>query len=301
MPWNIILLPLLGGFLFLDWCYYTRLRHQRLDGNRLLIESAFAGAVFAILASAVIAGALGQPARVTAMVSGFWQILLLATIALSLAIGLPYYLKFPYPDHEHSLERWFKTIIAGGLLPFSGWTIVWICHFPATIQSFISSWKQAVPFQYSGTALAALMLGIFAALVFNFLSDYSGTAANVAEQAGDYILSLCFKAVRGEKAITFVLSNRMAYTGWVALSPNLKPESQIALILAARGCLDKDSSSIKWESKYLSEWIGDPRKAEEFIVSIPTRLIDHAHLATRELDRGSGLSLATQMPSSPRP
>lgn len=43
MPWNVFLLPLLSGFVTLDWCLYTRLRAQRIDGNRLLLEGAFAG------------------------------------------------------------------------------------------------------------------------------------------------------------------------------------------------------------------------------------------------------------------
>jgi hypothetical protein len=132
--------------------------------------------------------------------------------------------------------------------------------------------------------------------LFNYLSDYEGVAANVAEQAGDYILSLCFKAVKKEKPLTLFLSNGRVYSGYVVLSPNLKPESQIALILAASGYLGKDSSKPKWEAVYLPIWEADPAKATEFIITIPTRLIDHAHIANKDLDRGGLVTVVDKVP-----
>jgi hypothetical protein len=47
MPTNLLLLPLLGGYWFLHTWYYTRFRSQRLDGYRLLLESAMVGVAFA--------------------------------------------------------------------------------------------------------------------------------------------------------------------------------------------------------------------------------------------------------------
>jgi hypothetical protein len=50
MPWNVMLFPLLGGFVGLDWCLFTRLRNQRIDGYRLLLEAAFAAAWLTVIA-----------------------------------------------------------------------------------------------------------------------------------------------------------------------------------------------------------------------------------------------------------
>jgi len=50
MPWNLLLLPLLGGFLFLRKCHYTRIKFQRFDSNRLLLESAIVGLGLLIVA-----------------------------------------------------------------------------------------------------------------------------------------------------------------------------------------------------------------------------------------------------------
>src|SRR3954453_8329114 len=43
LPTNLLLLPLLGGFWFVHFCYLFKFRAQRLDGYRLLLESAFLG------------------------------------------------------------------------------------------------------------------------------------------------------------------------------------------------------------------------------------------------------------------
>src|SRR5579884_4260889 len=50
MPYNLLLLPLLGGFLFIHLTHYFRFNAQRLDGYRLLIQAAIAGTVLATIA-----------------------------------------------------------------------------------------------------------------------------------------------------------------------------------------------------------------------------------------------------------
>ena len=54
MPYNLLLLPLLGGFLFLHRTSAFRFRAQRLDGNRLLLESAIYGALLLFAARLVV-------------------------------------------------------------------------------------------------------------------------------------------------------------------------------------------------------------------------------------------------------
>ena len=49
MPWNLLLLPLLGGFLFLHLTHFFRFAAQRLDGYRLLLYSAICGTLLEIL------------------------------------------------------------------------------------------------------------------------------------------------------------------------------------------------------------------------------------------------------------
>src|SRR5579859_8299664 len=57
MPANLLILPLLAGFWFVHFCHYFRFRAQRLDGYRLLLESAIAGA-FLFLGARMVTHAL---------------------------------------------------------------------------------------------------------------------------------------------------------------------------------------------------------------------------------------------------
>src|ERR1700733_4997234 len=43
MPYNLLLLPLIGGFLFVHLAHYFRFAAQRTDGYRLLFQAAIAG------------------------------------------------------------------------------------------------------------------------------------------------------------------------------------------------------------------------------------------------------------------
>jgi len=43
MPWNLLLLPLIGGYYFLSTCYRFKFLEQRLDKQRLIFESIIAG------------------------------------------------------------------------------------------------------------------------------------------------------------------------------------------------------------------------------------------------------------------
>lgn len=53
MPWNLLLFPLLGGFIFLHICNLFRYRSQRYESERLLLQSAYYG-VFCGIAGRLI-------------------------------------------------------------------------------------------------------------------------------------------------------------------------------------------------------------------------------------------------------
>jgi len=48
MPYNLLLLPLIGGFLFVHLAHYFRFAAQRADGYRLLFQAAIAGVSLSI-------------------------------------------------------------------------------------------------------------------------------------------------------------------------------------------------------------------------------------------------------------
>jgi hypothetical protein len=95
MPTNLILLPLLGGYWFLHVFYFTRFRSQRLDGYRLLVESALVGVLLLGLARP-LAALLNRPLRTLWSTIAPPDIPFLGTtcISLLLGLGLPYGLNY---------------------------------------------------------------------------------------------------------------------------------------------------------------------------------------------------------------
>ena len=96
MPTNLLLLPLLGGYWFLHNLYYTKFRSQRLDGYRLLLESALAG-----VASMAFGRLLVLLLRNFGWFNSFWadyapDIPYLETACVSLILGVvsPHVLNF---------------------------------------------------------------------------------------------------------------------------------------------------------------------------------------------------------------
>ena len=54
MPYNLLLLPLLGGFLFIHFANFFRFKAQYLDGYRLLLDSALFGFLLAVVARIIV-------------------------------------------------------------------------------------------------------------------------------------------------------------------------------------------------------------------------------------------------------
>jgi hypothetical protein len=69
MPFNTLLLPLLGGYLFLTNWNVTRYSTQRHSGERLLFHSAFAGAVLLAISFVLVAVA----SRTTPEINRWWR------------------------------------------------------------------------------------------------------------------------------------------------------------------------------------------------------------------------------------
>jgi hypothetical protein len=68
MPWNLLLLPLIGGYYFIHRFHWTRFRATRTENQRLLIESAVAGVFWLVLARVlVVAGCRWAPGLTVAL------------------------------------------------------------------------------------------------------------------------------------------------------------------------------------------------------------------------------------------
>jgi hypothetical protein len=89
MPYNLLLLPLLGGFLFFFTAHLFRFGAQRLEGYKLLFQSAIAGVILSFFARLIVLAvamtALG--AWLEARWAVFSPFPFSATSALSMILG----------------------------------------------------------------------------------------------------------------------------------------------------------------------------------------------------------------------
>jgi hypothetical protein len=89
VPYNLLLLPFLGGFLFIHLTHFFRFGAQRLDGYRLLFQSAIAGTGLATLARILVL--IAQFSALGAIAKHLWDkfspFSYSGTSALSLLLG----------------------------------------------------------------------------------------------------------------------------------------------------------------------------------------------------------------------
>lgn len=168
MPFNVLLLPLLGGFLFLSYWNRTENFAKRLDKERLLLWSAISGSV--LLGLSIVAYLLVP-------ITPNWM-------------GL------------HWLQKW---------------------------------WAYHIPFNYSGFALLAGVLGPFGAWFLNNvppfkqLWDLAEEGKRAINDYGGPLEKLLYRAMKGEKYVMVTLRSGKVYIGRVAIS--LAPEDETAFYL----------------------------------------------------------------------
>jgi hypothetical protein len=89
MPYNLLLLPLLGGFLFFSTAHRFRFGAQRLEGYKLLFQSAIAGVILSFFARLTVLGLAATPPGV--WLEGLWSAFspfsFSATSALAMVLG----------------------------------------------------------------------------------------------------------------------------------------------------------------------------------------------------------------------
>jgi hypothetical protein len=75
VPWNVLILPLLAGYLYCTRCNKVWFEYRQADGNRLLLASALYGVVFLLLATGVIviAGPLAGRVSWLGETTRFWM------------------------------------------------------------------------------------------------------------------------------------------------------------------------------------------------------------------------------------
>jgi hypothetical protein len=205
MPTNLLLLRLLGGFLFFHICYYTRFRAQRLENYRLVMESAAAGLVL-FLCSRFVIVFLGST-----HIGWLWL-----------------------------AGRWL-TMVA----------------------------ESVAPFEYSGTASGAFLIGVFLAIAINCLVSKTKAKRRVMRRHGSAFYRLLNEAEIAKRPIAVTLDNRKWYAGHVAELPNLDPLEQYFRILPSLSGYRDDKSMKVTISVYYNLLAESGVDTSQYVITLP--------------------------------
>lgn len=251
MPTNLLLLPLLGGFWFVHFCYLFRFRAQRLDGYRLLLESAFFGLLLSV------------PAR---LITYYW----------------PSYFEAGRNARTIWEDLWCDAPLSGtatmslllGLLaPFA---INWIYAMCIQLKKGEGPWRFYSDTKDPDTAIES------------FLRPAREKALGRAiESSGIYLHQLLHRAVVEEVPVLVTLQNRKVYVGYVTELPNLKPDNPYVWLLPGlSGYRDDKSLKVKLDLTY-----PDPKELpdglgitdDDLLLTIPLAEVKSATLYHRQL------------------
>ena len=207
MPYNLLLLPLLGGYIFITQWNRTRFSVMRIDGHRLLFQAATAGATF--LLSAVF----------------------LSTLCRRLGIG---------------------------------W---WLDAY----------WHASVPFDHSGKAAIAFLIGALLWLPLNYFTDRNSGIERAIQSQENPLELMLQKAVTGAHLVLLTVKNGKVYVGFVSdnFNPAL-PNQYVKLLLTTSGYRDNDTKKVTFTNDYtavfeqlINEDEPDPLVIEGFEIVIP--------------------------------
>jgi hypothetical protein len=196
MPFNLLLLPLLGGLFFVRRCTRTRYYALRSEGYVLLFYGAAAGAVFLVAASVIV------------------------TSIIPLLGFLSTYGCAP------SRSVWFCTKID-------------------------CLWHVVAPFEHSGKAMLAGLIGAFAWIPFNHLSDDRREIDRIVMDRGDPLEIALRTALGNGKPIMLSIKSGKVYVGIVSAIPNPAfPLESVLLLPLWSGHRDDQTKTVKKTTPY---------------------------------------------------
>lgn len=183
MPFNVLLLPLLGGYVFISCWNRTRFDARRYSGERLLLHSALAGVWFLLIAFVVT--------RVAILVG------------------------------------------------------------PATY----GSWREIVPFEYTGTSFLAFLLGATAWWPLNQIHDREEEALKAVETWGDDLEMLLVRSLRKTEQLSISLASGKVYVGFVTSAVDASfDRKHMKLLPTVSGYRDPQTRELVITHEYAEVW-----------------------------------------------
>jgi hypothetical protein len=243
MPNNLLIVPLLAGYLFVHLCTRFRYRCQALDGYRLLLESAVAG-----------------------------TLLLLVARVLAIAIAQM------FPRSSVFFQQFSPTVPYVGTATLSlmlGITVPFIHNrFPGSVIARVLGERFLLPRRMRLARRAFIAMR-------NAYIQNRRSAIELEIAHGNALTRLLYSACDQGRLISVSLSNRKWYVGYVAESVNLEPrELHFRLLPVLSGYRDKDTLKARQVVDYREVYakLIDDVNLTDFVVTLALADVQDARL-----------------------
>lgn len=232
MPYNLLVLPLLAGYLFIQVSYTWRFRSPALDGYRLLLHSSALGLFF--LACARLLVLLVNSLPVGLSIAEHWHCFFpvpyAGTFTLSLLVGLTIAIISNLPNREHWKRAfwngWLNILLVRQLKKLR----IWRPYERKRLTGWCCFWKPETLWHYQRVFGARKTVALRAA----------------TKRQGSQLHIFLNDAVVLERMVSVTMSNRKFYIGYVKTSPTLHPDDTHFQLFPLRSGYRR-SESLTWE------------------------------------------------------
>ena len=168
-----------------------------------------------------------------------------------------------------------ESAIAGSALSF----VARILTYVFWNKVIAHDWAVFAPFEFSGTASVAMMIGVGLPFLLNHWWDKDVSKQRAIKAHGNDLLRLLDGAVRQEKPVSITLDNRKVYIGYVVNAPNLDPkDAYVALLPILSGYRDASTMQLKFTTDYSRVYESSKANPADFFVTMPLAVIRMANL-----------------------
>jgi len=154
----------------------------------------------------------------------------------------------------------------------------------------------SAPIPYAGTALGALIIGVFVPFAGNFVFSEKWAKNRALKRNKNLFVNLLHNAASSGHPIQVTLDNRKWYMGIVNESPNLDPQEQYFRIIPILSGY-RDAETLQIVPALFYEPAYATKDKNDFAVTIPVSSVKLASL----FDRDAYLNYFARQPKKPRP
>lgn len=143
------------------------------------------------------------------------------------------------------------------------------------------AWREFSPLQHSGTALLALILGMFGPWLINYLVPLEAASRLAVQKHGSGLDKLFFAATETDSQVLITLDTGKVYAGWIDWAPPNPgaADAYIRILPTVSGHRMPDTT-VEWTSFYQNVYLGLAEDTAEEVIESFTKVIPISRVVT---------------------